>query len=142
MLVPEIVSHYFARDSLGKLWKMYFQYGCFKPLVVKKVGAVLTGRQLMPSVFVGSLIFFGILSPIVKPFLWVLISVVSLYLFSNIIFSFSIAVKKGLKYFVALPIVFATLHFSYGIGYLKGILDFMILKKYTRKKIEDIPLSR
>lgn len=142
LLVPEIVSHYFARDSLGKLWKMYFQYGCFKPLVVKKVGAVLTGRQLMPSVFVGSLIFFGILSPIVKPFLWVLISVVSLYLFSNIIFSFSIAVKKGLKYFVALPIVFATLHFSYGIGYLKGILDFMILKKYTRKKIEDIPLSR
>lgn len=44
-------------------------YGYFKPLVVKKVGAVLTGRQLMPAFFVGSLIISGIFSPLLKPFL-------------------------------------------------------------------------
>ena len=27
LLVPEIVSDYYARDSLSKLWRMYYQYG-------------------------------------------------------------------------------------------------------------------
>lgn len=142
MLVPEIVSHYFARDSLGKLWKMYFQYGYFKPLVVKKVGAVLTGRQLMPAIFVGSLIVSGIFSPIVKPSLWFFLLIASIYTIFNVSVSCLVGFKKGLKYIFALPIVFATLHFSYGIGYLKGIWDFIVLKKHKRNKIEDVPLAR
>lgn len=142
LLVPEIVSYYYARDSMRRLWKMYFQYGYFKPLVVKKVGAVLTSRQLMPTILVGSLIVSGILSLLSNPFLLLFLILIFLYLTANMIASGSIALQKGLKYIFALPIVFATLHFSYGIGYLKGILDFMILKKYTRKKIKDIPLSR
>lgn len=142
LLVPEIVSYYFARESLAKLWKMYFQYGYFKPLVVKKVGAVLTGRQLMPAIFVGSLIISGIFSPLLKPFLILFLLLIFLYLSANIIASGSIALKKGLQYIFALPIVFATLHFSYGIGYLKGIWDFIILKKHKRNKIADVPLTR
>lgn len=121
---------------------MYFQYGYLKPLVVKKVGAVLTSRQLMPTILVSSLIVSGILSLLSNPFLLLFLILIFLYLTANMIASGSIALQKGLKYIFALPIVFATLHFSYGIGYLKGILDFMILKKYTRKKIKDIPLSR
>lgn len=142
LLVPDIVSYYYARDSLRKLWKMYFQYGYFKPLVVKKVGAVLTGRQLMPGIFVGSLIVSGIFSPIVKPSLWFFLLIASIYTIFNVSVSCLVGFKKGLKYISVLPLIFATLHLSYGIGYLKGILDFMILKKYTRKKIKDIPLSR
>jgi len=33
LLVPDIFSYRYARNSLGKLWRMYFQYGYFKPLL-------------------------------------------------------------------------------------------------------------
>ena len=56
LLSPRIVCKYFARDSLAKLWRMYYQYGYFKPLVVRKVGGVMTLRQLLPPLFVLGLI--------------------------------------------------------------------------------------
>lgn len=142
LLVPEIISYYYARESLSKLSKMYFQYGYFKPLVAQKVGAVLTWRQLIPVIFVGSLIIFGIFSLLLKPVTWLFLAIILSYLIVNIGFSLLVALKKGLKYLFVLPITFATLHFSYGIGYLKGIWDFIILKRHKRKKIEDVSLTR
>jgi len=142
LLVPDIVSYYYARDSLSKLWKMYYQYGYFKPLVAQKVGGVLTWRQLIPALFVGGLIASAALSIIFKTFLWVFLLALSLYLAANLVFSFQISLKKGMKYFAVLPVVFSTLHLSYGVGYLKGVWDFLILKKNKKKKIEDLPITR
>lgn len=142
LLVPDIVSYYYARDSLLKLWKMYFQYGYFKPLAAQKVGAILTWRQLIPTFFVSSLIISGVLSLFFKPFLLVSLFIIFSYLIAIVSFSFSIAFKKGFKYLFTFPIVFATLHFSYGWGYLKGIWDFIVLKRHKRKKVEDVPLTR
>lgn len=142
LLVPDIISSYTARDSLVKLWRMYYQYGYFKPLVAQKVGGVLTWRQLIPALLVSCLIVLGILSLISHQFFWPFICTIILYLIGNLAFSFFIAKKKGLKYFIALPSVFCTLHFSYGAGYLKGIWDFILMKKQNKKKIEDVPLTR
>jgi len=142
LLVPEIISYYYGRDSLAKLWKMYYQYGYFKPLVAQKVGAILTWRQLIPSVFVGSLILTGLLSFFSDYFLWLFLLIVVFYLSANLAFSISIAFKGGLKLLPVLPIAFVTLHFSYGLGYLKGIWDFMILKRHLRRKIADVPITR
>ncbi len=142
LLIPDIVSYYYARDSLSKLWRMYLQYGFFKPLVAQKIGAVLTKRQLVPAFFVGSLMITGLLTFVSKPFLWLFISIIFLYSTVNFIFSISIAVKKGLRYLFVLPVIFALLHLSYGFGYLKGICNFIISKKHKRKKIEDVPLTR
>jgi cellulose synthase/poly-beta-1,6-N-acetylglucosamine synthase-like glycosyltransferase len=142
LLAPEIVSYYYARNSLSKLWNMYFQYGYFKPLVAQKIGAVLTWRQLIPSIFVGSLIFSGLLSFFSNYFLWLFLLIIILYFSANLVFSFSISFKKGLKLLPVLPISFATLHLSYGLGYLKGIWDFIIRKKHVKKKIKDMPITR
>jgi glycosyltransferase involved in cell wall biosynthesis len=142
LLMPSITSYYHARDSFQKLWKMYYQYGHFKPLVAHKVGGVLTWRQLIPVLMIISLSIFGLLSFISQLYLWIFVCAVLLYLIGNLCVSFSIAKKRGLKYVFALPVVFATLHFSYGTGYLKGIWDFILIKKQYRKKIDDIPLSR
>lgn len=142
LLVPEIVSYYYARDSLKNLWIMFFQYGYFKPLVAQKVSGVLTWRQLIPSVFVSSLILTGLSSLFSNYFLWLFLLIVVLYLSANLAFSFSIALKKGLKLLPALLISFATLHFSYSIGYLKGIWHFLILKRHLSGKIQDIKLTR
>lgn len=142
LLVPEVVSHYYARDSLGKLWKMYFQYGYFKPLIVRKVKSVFTWRQLIPAAFIASLVISAILTIAYKPFLWFFLFISGSYIITNLGFSLKISLKKGLKYSFALPLVFATLHFSYGIAYLKGSWDFVILKKDKKGKIKDMFLTR
>ena len=142
LLVPEIISYYYARDSLSKLRRMYFQYGYFKPLTAKKIGNVYTIRQLIPGAFVGSLIILLMLSVIYRPFLWLFLFILGSYTITNLGFSLKISFKKGFRFFFVLPLVFATIHFSYGIGYLKGIWDFIILKKHKKKKIEDMPLTR
>lgn len=142
LLVPDIVSYYYARETLAKLWKMCFQYGYFKPLVIHKVGTVFTWRQIIPAIFIGCLVIFLSLSLISKLFLWFVVILFLLYLSSNFFFSLQIAIKRSLRYLPILPIVFFTLHVSYGVGYLKGIWDFLILKNHKRKKIADVPLSR
>jgi len=106
------------------------------------MGAISTWRQLIPAIFVGSLILTGAMSFFSKFSLWLFLFIVVSYLFANFGFSLAIAIKKGLKFFPVLPVVFSTLHFSYGFGFLKGIWDFVIRKKYLREKIEDVPLTR
>ena len=142
LLAPDIISYYYARDALSKLWRMYYQYGYFKPLVAKKVGGIFTWRQLIPAVFISSVIFFGISSFFFKSLFSIFLFLITSYLIVNFSFSFKIAVKKGFKYFFTLPVIFAVLHFSYGYGYLKGILDFVIFRKHLRKDITNVPLTR
>lgn len=142
LLVPTIVSYYYARKSLGELWKMNLQYGYSKPLAAKKIGRIFTLRQLIPPLFVGSLIISLMLSIFFKPLLWLFLFVLGSYIIANLGFSLKISNKKDLKCFLALPFVFAILHFGWGIGCLKGIWDFVIFKKDNKRKIEDMPLTR
>lgn len=142
LLVPDIVSYYYARDSLSKLWQMYYQYGYFKPLVTHKIGAILTWRQLIPSLFLCSLMFTFVLSFFSYYFMRIFLLIIASYIATNLIFSFAIAIEKSLKLLAFLPITFATLHFSYALGYLKGIWDFVVFKKHKNKKIADMALTR
>ena len=47
-LIPYIVVDYFARDTIKKTGKMFYQYGLYKPLVNKKLGSPATVRQFFP----------------------------------------------------------------------------------------------
>ncbi len=142
LLFPDIVSYYYARGSLKKLWRMYFQYGYFKPLAVKKIGYIFTIRQLVPGILVGALIILSIFSIFFKVFFWVFFCLLGFYIITNFGFSLKISFKEGFKFFFILPFCFAAMHFSYGIGYLKGIIDFLLLKKYKSKNLRNISLSR
>jgi len=139
---PSIKSSLYLRSSLKKLWWQHYQYGYFKPLVAKKVGMFLTWRQLIPAFFIMGLMVTGFLSFVLWPAGYLFSIIVLLYIFVNLTFSFLIAVRKGLKYLFVLPVSFAVLHFSYGLGYIRGIWDFIIFEKYKKKRIKDIPLTR
>jgi hypothetical protein len=53
LLVPEISIDYYARERLSQVWRMYYQYGYFKPMVARKLGwDLLSLRHLVPSLFV------------------------------------------------------------------------------------------
>jgi GT2 family glycosyltransferase len=143
LLVPDITCYVYARDSIYKLWKMHYQYGYFKPLVAKKVGGVLSWRQIVPPLFTGSLVLALLLSFLTKYFLWLFLFIIGLYTIIDIIISLIISLKKkDLRLLPFLVASFITLHFGYGFGYLKGIWDFIVFKKYLKKKIKDTPLTR
>lgn len=142
LLVPQIVSHYYARDSLRKLWRMYFQYGYFKPLVARKIGSVLTFRQLVPSAFVLSLILLTILAPISNLALLLDEVLLSTYVAANLCASWITVVRTKAIYAFALPLIFPVLHFAYGLGFLKGAFDFLLLRRFRSNTPLDMDLSR
>ncbi len=151
LLSPRIVSQYIARDSLGKLWRMYYQYGYYKPLVVRKVGGVMTLRQLAPPLFVLSLAataLAALLSLAVLPFPWKLVAPTAFALIAG---SYLLAIgacaagavrKSGLAVAVALLGVFPALHLSYGIGYLRGTVEFLLLRRSCPGNAEAVPMTR
>ena len=139
---PDIKSHLHLRPSLKKLWKQHFQYGYFKVKVAQKIGTILTWRQLIPALFVGNLLLWGLLGLVVPKSIYPALFIFAAYEASCAFFSLMLSTSHGIKYFIPLFIVFNTLHFSYGIGYLKGGIDFVLFKKDIKKKISDAPLTR
>ncbi|UVT16976.1 MAG: glycosyltransferase family 2 protein [Nitrospira sp.] len=142
LLVPEIVSYYTARDSLKKLWVMYYQYGYYKPFAVRMIGAVMTMRQLVPSAFVLYVVLTAALA-LQSNIAAVLLAVgVFAYMTSNLSIAVAVALSRGVRCGLWSTIVFPILHISYGVGYLKGILDFLILRKQEASDSFAIRLSR
>ena len=134
-LIPYIKIQYFARDSLMKLARMFFQYGYFKPLVNKKLGSPATLRQFFPLGFFISLV----ISACVMLFNFsvgfsFIVGILCLYLCVALIFTIGAIIKKKNVGFILLPYVFFVIHASYGYGYLKGIFQFLILKKFPHTK--------
>jgi len=127
-LTPKIKSYYYPRSSLNKLWKQYYQYGYWKVRVIQKHKLPASLRHLVPVTFVLSLIGSGCFALFSKIGISLLFLLLSTYLLTSCIFSVKIALKKGLIFLPILPLTFACLHLSYGIGFLQGIFDFIIRK--------------
>jgi hypothetical protein len=125
-LIPQVIINYTARDTLGKMRKMYYQYGLYKPLVNKKLGAPATVRQFFPLIFLLGLIVGGVAS-IFSPFiLHAYTAFLMLYLFIGIVVGSMCAIRMHQPLLALLmPYVFFNIHISYGIGYLVGIYNVL-----------------
>lgn len=141
-LIPDLKIIYFSRPNRQKMRKMFFQYGLFKPLVMIKLGAPATIRQFAPPLlviwhliaffslpFVNGQINIFAFAPLILYYLLICVR-------SAIIASsppeFAQSFPK-LKLFFSVFITFPQIHFSYGIGYVKGWIDFVLLRKHKRK---------
>ncbi len=125
----DIHLKYFVRGTYPGLWRQFFQYGYWKVFVNQKHKAVTTMRQLVPPAFVGylllAILFSWILPVLALPLLLYLALVVSV--------SFTLSSKEKLPV-LELILTFFILHVSYGLGYLKGIWEFLLLKKKPSNK--------
>jgi glycosyltransferase involved in cell wall biosynthesis len=124
-----IKSYYYPRDSIGKLWKQYYEYGYWKVRVIQKHRLPASWRHLVPGTFVLSLLITGLLALLDTRAAYLLAAIAGSYVFLTLFFSLRIAAEKGIRYLPLLPVVFGTLHISYGVGFLKGIWDFIAMKK-------------
>ncbi len=126
LLLPDLSCGYHARRTLRQLASMLYQYGYFKPLVARKVGKIMTVRQIVPSMFVLGLLATCALSPWWPAALLALEAIVGIY---GILVAGAalLAVRPlGWRVGLALIAVFPAMHLSYGVGYLRGIWDHIL----------------
>jgi len=129
-IIPDIITKYYARDNPGKISKMYFQYGLFKPLVNKKIGYPATIRQLIPPLFVAGLFSGFILSFFSGLIELGFICIILIYSGLSLFVSLQIAInRKRPSLFFLLPLTFFLIHISYGSGYLYGMVKFLIIRQ-------------
>jgi GT2 family glycosyltransferase len=125
-LDPEIQSDYYVRGSISKLYKQYDQYGYWKVFVNKKHGAVTTLRQLAPPLWVFFLLT-GWTGMLIHSLLgWMYAVVVATY-FALAFYTASRMRMKSVRRLWMLLRTFGVLHFSYGLGYLRGVIHFYVL---------------
>jgi glycosyltransferase involved in cell wall biosynthesis len=141
-LIPSLKIKYFARENYSKLFKMFYQYGYFGPLVDIKLGRPSRLRRYIPSLFVLSMVLPLILSIFYKNFIYISLSIAGIYFLVSLLFSIIESVKnKNIKLIPFIICAYFISHISYGIGYLKGFVDFVILKVNKKKKI-NVEISR
>ena len=142
LLVPDVVSYYHARTSFRQLARMYYQYGYYKPLVIRKVGAVMTARQLAPAALV-----LGLLAPLAGSIAWPALlplaaAAVVLYLIAAAVAAMRAAKGLGRRTMVSSFLAFPVLHFSYGIGFLWGAARLAVGRHRPATNLGAVPISR
>lgn len=133
-----IKSRYYVRSSLRNLFRQYFQYGYWKMYVNRKHGTITSLRQLAPPLFVTLLACLLVASPFLADARTSLVAVLATYLLAAGYFAFDLT--KDLGKAVGVIKAFSTLHVGYGLGYLAGVRDFLILRR--RPATSSAELSR
>lgn len=122
-LLPQLIIDYYARDKVNKVWKMFYQYGLFKPLVNRKLGSPATIRQFFPLLFVLGLILGPIICICYLPLFYVYFIVILLYV--GLATYFSLKDSHNIKRILLQNWIYFVVHFGYGWGYIQGLFKLM-----------------
>lgn len=133
-IIPAIKIKYFARDKMEKVRKMFYQYGLYKPLVNKKLGAPATLRQFVPVLFLLGIVLGAVACYIWPTFRWIYLALACLYM----LICFSIGIRNAVKHkrlslAILIPYAFFNTHISYGWGYLRGIFKILFKQPFNAK---------
>jgi succinoglycan biosynthesis protein ExoA len=124
LLAGDISTKYYSRTSLVRLWRQYFEYGFYKVRVLQKHPRQMRPRQFVPPLFAVSVVLSLCLTALL-PWGWIcLAATAGCYALANLAASAATASKKGWRHITFLPVVYAILHLSYGLGFLAGLVRF------------------
>ena len=135
-LSSAIRSRYYVRGSYAKLFRQYRQYGYWKVFVNRLHLTITTFRQLVPAIFV-----IGTVTGLVIACIWPMLFPVWLigigsYGLIAMVSALRAAPKRTDVNGVMLS--FLILHAAYGIGYVQGLLDLVILGRGPKASASDL----
>jgi glycosyltransferase involved in cell wall biosynthesis len=133
-ITPEVSFFYFVRDSFGKLFKQYYNYGVARVKVIQKHPDFFRIKHVIPTAFIVTLFAAAILGIFGQFFLRLCIVSAIVYLIFSLVFSAEISSKHSWKYLGLLPISFAALHFGYGIGFAQGVCRLCLVKMSRKRR--------
>lgn len=132
LMDPNLKVQYYCRANFSDLFNQYFKYGLYKVRVIQKRNDLLSVRHLVPSVFV--LVLFATLYLALffkKSHYFMLLFI--MYSMVNIISSIYVSKKNKIFHLVFLSN--GILHFSYGLGFIYGLVKFF--HKWKNNKVAD-----
>jgi len=125
LLASDVRSEYYSRSSLRSLWRQYFQYGYWKVRVLQKHPLQMSARQFVPAALVASILAAAALCVLLPAAgLLALGAIVTAYAGANVLASLLTARGGDRDVLPLLPLTFAAIHFSYGLGFLRGLVKF------------------
>lgn len=123
VLDPSIRIYYTPRGSFRRLFGQYYEYGLWKPAVMRKHGCVVSARSLVPGAFVASVAVLVAAAPWSRGARRVLRAEGAIYAAGTVGFGIA-ALRRCREDRALLPRVlaaFPTMHAAYGVGMLAGI---------------------
>ena len=133
-----IKSWYRPRASFSRLFKQYSQYGYWKVRVIQKHRLPASVRHLVPAAFVFTMLVLAGASLVSYGARLAAAVVGGLYVVCLVAASVATAAATGPKLLPVLPVAFACFHVGYGYGFLRGILDFVILRTSSSAAMSSI----
>jgi len=136
LLLPDAIVFYYARTDFKSSCKYNFRNGVWAVLPFKYTTIMpVSIRHLVPFAFVLSLITTGMLSLFLPIFFWLFLFIIGSYFLCNIYSSAKIAIKKkDIRYFFIMPVIFGSMHITYGLGSLWGLLKVAVSKQFWKNR--------
>jgi glycosyltransferase involved in cell wall biosynthesis len=123
-LDPAIRANYYARSTLKELARQYLRYGYWKGIMLRRYPKTLRWRQLLPPLFVASLIGSGILSLFYSPAAGVLLGIITAYIVVLLLAGMQAALKKRkLSLIIGFPLAVAVMHTAWGGALLWSLVS-------------------
>lgn len=122
-LNKDIVANYYPRDNLSDLWKLYFHYGRAKAGNLIKYKKPTALRQIVPPLFLISIISLSLLGLFNRYFFYLLALLLGIYLLADVLVSIYLTVQS--RKFALLPrllVIFPIMHFSWTFGLLTRLM--------------------
>jgi succinoglycan biosynthesis protein ExoA len=135
-LATDIRPTYFCRNSLRRLWQQHFRYGFWKVQTIRKHPRSMRIRHSAAPAFVAALLSSLLLSLDWRPAFWLFVAIVTIYLALAIAFAV-LKVReeeRSLIYLPILPVIFATLHLAWGLGFWWALVSLFFGNDPLREK--------
>lgn len=135
LLLPSVVSYYYARSDVRSFWCHNWVNGVWAILPFAFSDIVpIAARHLVPLAFVGASLGSLILGLWIRPFLWMAGVILGTYGFVSLAVSIKIARRqRQARYGLVMPAVFGILHTAYGLGSLWGIIRLLSMQEFWKK---------
>ena len=123
LLVPDVVVNYYARSDFVSFLKHNFRNGVWAIVPVLYSPIMPVGwRHLAPLAFVLGLLGSAVLAIRQPVGMAAFLGLGGAYVAANLAASTHVAAReRAIRYVAVMPVVFASLHLSYGIGSLCGV---------------------
>lgn len=128
VLIPNIISCYYARSDMKSFWKHNFQNGVWAilPFLYSDVVPVAL-RHLVPMGFVLALIVTLLTAVLWPPGVWLFSALAGSYLLACLSASFHVAWReRDVRLAFLMPMVFGSLHLGYGFGSVWGLMKALV----------------
>lgn len=111
---PRLEVTYRPRPNIRALAKQYFEYGRWRREVARSHKRTINARYLAPPItLLGTLV--GLIGAFISP---LFLALPTMYLLFNLLGSFSLLLRNPSREMILLPIILATMHFSWAWGFI------------------------